>query len=133
MALTKTKEKTKNRVVFEKSTRCKLTRTRYIDNGHDCWGNSESTSQEYVMIDGEMVDIYGDRCIIHNDEEVFEVKMIELLPEDIQKYLDISLYNKLEAEEKERRYKDYLKLKKEFDNDNVYIRDQKISKIIDND
>lgn len=120
-----------NKVVIERATKSKLTRTRYIDNGHDCWGNSESTAQEYVIINGESKDVYDSMYIIHNDKDILESGQISFLPESIQKYLDKELYNTIEAKMKEKRYKDFLKLKKEFDNDPIYIRDQKISKVIE--
>jgi hypothetical protein len=129
MALTKSK--VKNRVVIEKATKSKLTRTRYIANGHDCWGNTESTSQDYVIINGESEDVYSSTYIIHNEEEVLETTSLSYLPDNIRIYLDKDLYESAQAKAKEERYKKYLNLKKEFDNDQVYIRDQKISKVIE--
>lgn len=125
-----TKSKVKNRVVIEKATKSKLTRTRYISNGHDCWGNTESIDQNYVLVNGKAEDVYNTTYIIHNEEEVLETTTLSSLPDNIRIYLDKDLYEEAQSKAKEERYKKYLNLKKEFDNDQVYIRDQKISKII---
>lgn len=126
-----TKLKIKNKVVIEKATKSKLTRTRYIANGHDCWGNTESTSQDYVIINGKSEDVYSSTYIIHNEEEVLETTSLPNLPDNIRIYLDKDLYEASQAKAKEERYKRFLNLKKEFDSDPVYTRDQKISKIIE--
>lgn len=129
--MTVTKSKVKNRVIIEKASKSKLTRTRYISSGHDCWGNTESTSQDYVIINGKSEDVYSSTYIIHNEEEVLETTSLTSLPDNIRIYLDKDLYDASEAKSKEERYKKFLKLKKEFDNDQVYIRDQNISKVIE--
>lgn len=52
---------------------CKLVQTGYESNGHDCWGNLESTSYQYVMINGKKQKCWDDWYIIHDGKNVFEV------------------------------------------------------------
>jgi hypothetical protein len=119
-------------IIIEKARKSKLKRTRYESSGHDCWGNSESTSYDYVVLEGgEIVDIYDSQYVIHDGKFVLELGYMGNLPDNIRMHLDEELFRKIKAEEKERRYKKYLELKKEFEKDPIYIRDQKIDKIID--
>lgn len=115
-----------SRLVIEKVLESKFVRTRYESDGHDCWGNNESTQYKYVLINGKQKDVYDGWYILHNDEVILELSLIQNLPESIQKYMDKGVSDRL----KEERYKRYLILKDEFEKDVVYIRDQKISKIV---
>ncbi len=123
----KNESKERSRIIIEKAIGSKFIRTRYESNGHDCWGNSESSEYKYVLVNGEQQDVFDGWYIIHDDEVALDIGIISLLPEKIQRYLDSGLEEKL----KEDRYNRYLILKKEFDKDTIYIRDQKISKIVD--
>jgi hypothetical protein len=122
----RTSKKSYSRIVIEKAIDSKFSKTRYESSGHDCWGNSESSSHEYVYVNGKPTDITSNCYIIHDDQEAFHIGLICYLPEYIQKHLDKNMEDKL----KEGRYQQYLNLKKEFENDPVYIRDQKISKVV---
>ena len=119
------------KIVIERATESKLKRTKWVSNGHDCWGNSEGYDEDYVIVNGKSERVFDSEYIIHNEKEVLEVGYIDTLPDNLRQYLDKDLYDKIKAEEKERRYKRYLQLKEEFDNDPVYIRDQKLDKLVE--
>jgi hypothetical protein len=118
------------RVVIEKMSDCKLVRERRESNGHDCWGKSEYTSYDYVLIDDKEEKVFKGEYIIHDEESVFETGYLSLLDKRYLKYLDEEYFNKLESEAKESRYKKYLELEKEFAKDPIYSRDKKILEVI---
>lgn len=99
-------------------------------NGHDCWGNYEFSYYKGVYVDGEFEHISDAKYIAHDDNKPLYVGFIENLPKKMAMILD----PKLKKEYKKQRYKDYLKLKKEFEDDtpeNIEIkREVNIDKII---
>jgi len=80
-------------------------------DGHDCWGKTEWTSWDVVIINGEDHTIYDNYYIAHDGKKVIEVGFIKYLPKSMAVHMDSSIKEK----EKAGRYKEYLKLKKEFD------------------
>jgi hypothetical protein len=80
-------------------------------NGHDCWGNYEWSSYDVVYIDGKEERISKGGYIAHDGEKVIYTGSISSLPNAIGEILD----PKLSEERKEKRYKEYLKNKKEFE------------------
>ncbi len=82
-------------------------------DGHDCWGKTEWTSWDVVIINGEDHTIYDNYYIAHDGKKVIEVGFIKYLPKSMAVHMDSSIKEK--EKEKASRYKEYLKLKKEFD------------------
>ncbi len=80
-------------------------------DGHDCWGKIEWTSCDVVVINGEDHTIYDNYYIAHDGVKVIEVGSIKYLSKPMAAHMDPSIKDK----EKANRYKEYLKLKKEFD------------------
>lgn len=125
-------EKPMNRIVIEKASKCKLVRTGSEANGHDCWGCTEFYHYDYVYVNNKEERLYSlnEKYILHDDKTVFDTGSISDLNEKFRMHLDKEFYDKETARLKEERYKRFLKLKKEFDNDPIYVRDQKINKVI---
>ncbi len=60
-------------VIVEKMQDCKLVRETHEDNGHDCWGNYEYTTNYHVYIDKCKERVHKDMFIIHDGETVLEI------------------------------------------------------------
>lgn len=60
----------KPKEIVELVKKCKLVRTGYEDNGHDCWGNYEYSSYKYVMIEGKEKRCWDDWIVIHDGKKV---------------------------------------------------------------
>lgn len=128
-AIIKSKDKSgrkMNKIVLEKISTCKFVRSGSTPNGHDCWGNSEYSSYDYVIVDGKEESVFDSSYIIHDDENVLGTGSLSLLDSKLKQHLDKNHAEKL----KEKRYERYLELDEEFGNDPMYTRDKKISKII---
>lgn len=82
-------------------------------NGHDCWGKTEWTSWDVVIINGKDETIHKGEYIAHDGEKAIAVGFISHLPKEMAMYLDSSLKEKYKKEE----YQKFLKLKKEFEAD----------------
>ena len=85
-------------------------------NGHDCWGKTEWSLWNVIVIDGKDELIYeskdiSSQYIAHDGEKAIYVGSIDSLPKWMMLHMDPSAKEK----EKAKRYKEYLKLKKEFD------------------
>jgi len=100
-----------NKIIIENAKSKDVKKYRSKPDEHDCWGNTEWTSWDVVVINGEDHTIHDNYYIAHNDEKVIEVGFIKYLPKPMAVYMDSSIKEK----EKASRYKEYLKLKKEFD------------------
>lgn len=104
-----------NKIIIEKVSKCSLVKEKSEPNGHDCWGNIEHTSYKYVLLKGEIEKVYNGECIIHDGKKVLKTYLISRLPDEMQELLD----EDFAKDRKEKRYKYYLKLKKEFENDDT--------------
>ncbi len=91
----------------------KYIRQRSKPDGHDCWGKTEWTYWNVVVVDGEDESIHHGQYIAHDGEKVITTGFIDHLPKSISMYMDPSIRER----EKERRYKSYLTLKREFEVD----------------
>lgn len=60
----------KTEIFVDKFPTSRFIETGYEDNGHDCWGKSEYSSYEFVMVKGKKEKIFEGMFVIHNDEEV---------------------------------------------------------------
>src|ERR1035437_1310438 len=111
------KEKTiqMSKIVIEKSKYCKFVQRGYTVTGHDCWGCTETSDYRYVWFEGKEEHVYDGSYIMHDGEKVLGTGSISCLDEKFRKHLDKDCVEKL----KERRYKEYLTLDKEFGNDPV--------------
>lgn len=94
----------------------KYIKTRSEPCGHDCWGKTEWTSWDVVIVNGKDERIYESvgmpsQYIAHDGENAIYVGSIENLPKWMAVHMDPSIKEK----EKTNRYREYLKLKKEFD------------------
>ena len=72
--------------IIESVKNCKLVRTGYTDNGHDCGGNYEYSSYKYVIIDGKEEKCWDDWLVIHDGKNVKELCL--------QSTLDLRLWRK---------------------------------------
>ena len=116
-----------NKIIIEKIESCIFVHTAYKSNGHGAFGEPDYTSYKYVILsDGAQVEVYDSMYILHDNHTVLDTGLICLLEPKMQKYLDLEYSKKL----KDKRYGEYLKLKNEFENDPIYIRDQNILRII---
>lgn len=52
---------------------CKLVKTGYERNGHDCWGNLEWSSYKYVMIDGKEQKCWDGWYVVHDGKKVRKI------------------------------------------------------------
>lgn len=109
----------------------KFITSKYESTGHDCWGNNEGYSYDVIRIEGKEETIRKGEYIAHNGEKALCVGFISYLPNEISDFLD----PKLKEERKSKRYKEYLKLKKEFevksDENTMIIRDVNLEEIIE--
>lgn len=53
--------------------KCKLVTERWVSNGHDCWGNSEGSTELYVKVNGEFERCFEGWYVIHDGKEAKEV------------------------------------------------------------
>lgn len=65
--------------IVELVQNCKLVKTGWESNGHDCWGNYESSSYKYVTINGKMEKCYNGMYVVHDGKKVKEVVFKEEL------------------------------------------------------
>jgi hypothetical protein len=79
-------------------------------NGHDCWGKTEFDTTEVVYINGKSETIYKGYYIAHDNENAICVGNIEYLPAKMAAYLSPNIKRKQKMD----RYKNFLKLQKEF-------------------
>jgi hypothetical protein len=63
----------KTEIFVDKFPTSRFIETGYESNGHDCWGNSEYSSHNFVMVKGEKERIFEGMFVIHNDEEALAV------------------------------------------------------------
>lgn len=73
------------KLIIEKIFECKLVKTGYESNGHDCWGNHEYSSYNYVLLENKEERVWDSNFIIHNDKEVLGVAYDFNLDFEIQK------------------------------------------------
>jgi hypothetical protein len=104
-----------NKIIIEKIDKCSLVKEGSDITGHDCWGNIEHTSYKYVFIKDEIKKVYDEMYVVHDGKNVLKTNFISHLPEDMQELLDDDFAEK----KKEKSYKNYLKLKKIFENDDT--------------
>ena len=103
--------------IIELVSECKLVRTGSEDNGHDCWGNYETSSYKYVLINGKQERCWDDWYVVHDGKG----KVIELTTKhgikhrNFMKDLDERMKKHLEETgfETPREYAAYLKGKNE--------------------
>ena len=60
--------------IVESVKTCKLVKTGYEDNGHDCWGNLEYSSYKYVIIDGKEHKCFDSWSVVHDGKKVKKLK-----------------------------------------------------------
>jgi len=56
--------------IIESVKKCKLVRTGYEADGHDCWGNTDWNSYKYVIINGKELKCYDSWLVIHDGKKV---------------------------------------------------------------
>lgn len=117
-------------IIIEKALQSKMNYEKHINCGHDCWGNTDFYTEYYIKVNGKSEQIFDDMYVIRKEDKALEVGYIDSLPSNVRKFLDNELFEKIEEEKKEKRYKHYLELKKEFENDMKYNRDEKIDNIL---
>jgi len=100
-----------NRIIVEKVDKCKFVKYGSEPNGHDCWGNYESTSYEYVMIGDEREKILGRHYVLHDDCRVLSLSYDWNLQDKILGLIDEKHNAKKEAAER----KEYEKLKAKYE------------------
>jgi len=101
------------KLIIEPALSCSLTQERTMPNGHDCWGNYEWTTEYGVYINGEWKGVNSGWYVAHDGKRVIDCSLIDLLPMSLRQILDPNVA----ALMKQRRQRDYLELKKEFEND----------------
>lgn len=78
------------KVIFERAETCKLVKERTVENGHDCWGNTDWYTEHYVYIkEGDKlkerrVSLNNGYIIVHDDKEVISVELIKYLPKEVR-------------------------------------------------
>ena len=104
---------------------CKLVRTRSEVNGHDCWCNTEFSTQKYVWFNGKMKDVYDSFYIIHDGKEVKEVISSKFLLECRQREIEHLAKTGFSTP---REYAAYLKGRAEIEN-NPELLQEKIQEL----
>jgi len=99
------------KIVIEKMEKCSLVKENSYVDGHDCWGNYEHSSYKYVLLNGKEERVHKGN--LHDGKKVLKVTLLELMPDYMQEFLDKDFAKK----SKDKRKKTYLKLKKEFENE----------------
>jgi hypothetical protein len=64
-----------------KDTPYSLIIRRNVDNGHDCWGNYDYTTEYFVKINGKEECVWENCKIIHDNEQVYGVHYVFLTQE----------------------------------------------------
>lgn len=65
-----TKEPTE---IVELVKNCKLVRTGYEADGHDCWGNTDWNSYKYVIIEGKQERCWDRWLVVHDGKNVKKI------------------------------------------------------------
>ena len=110
---------------------CKLVHSKSEVTGHDCWGNLEHTTYQYVIIDGKQQKCFKGWYVVHDGTNVKEVGTKDVL--DTRKFLlDLDKRCKEHFEktgfETPREYAAYLKGRAEIEN-NPELLQEKIQEL----
>ena len=98
-----------DKIIIEKMETCSLVR----QGSEGALGEVEVHNYNYVIIDGSQEKIYKGMYIIHDGIDVYETGYISHMKDNLRQLLDDNFEEKLKQERK----KTYLKLKKEFENE----------------
>jgi hypothetical protein len=98
-----------DKIIIEKMETCSLVR----QGSEGALGELEVYNYDYVIIDGCIEKLYKGMYVTHDGENVYETGYISNMKDHLRRLLD----EKYEEQLKQERKKTYLKLKKEFENE----------------
>jgi len=117
-----------DRIIIEKVETCDLVKTGWERDGYGAFGEPESTSYRYVIINGKEKNVYSG-YIIHDGETVLDTTY------QLQDNICVHMDDKFHRKEMARKYKNYMDAKEEIShlNDDEILaikRDINIKKIL---